>query len=115
MQKTKFLDFLYSSFRVINPIISDSWSRRSILLLSLLLGFYFTNSTLSYLLDKSFNTILITITIVLIIELLIRLSSISALLEKQQQQTAPPASGGPHGRSKRNGRDALAHENAGRP
>ena len=77
MQKTKLkklIDYLGSS---IIPIISESWVKRSILLLSLLFGFYFTNSLLSYLLDNSINTIILAILILLIIEFLIRLSQIS--------------------------------------
>ena len=73
MQKTKFNEFVDSFFLIINPLISDSWSKRSILLLSLLSGFYFTNSLISFLLDKSVNTILIAIIILLIMELSIRL------------------------------------------
>ena len=57
---------------IINPIISDSWGKRSLLLLSLLFGFYFTNSFLSFLLDKSVNTIFLAIIILLIMELVIR-------------------------------------------
>ena len=72
MQNTKFSKFVYSIFRTINPIVADSWSKRSVLVLSLLIGFYFTNSLLSYLLDKSVNTILLAILIVLIMELFIR-------------------------------------------
>ena len=72
MQKTKFRELLDSLFIIINPIISDTWSKRSILLLSLLFGFYFTNSFLSFLLDKSVNTIFLAITILLIMELVIR-------------------------------------------
>ncbi len=72
MQKTKFRELLDSLVTIINPIISDSWSKRSILLLSLLFGFYFTNSFLSFLLDKSVNTIFLAITILLIMELVIR-------------------------------------------
>ena len=64
---------------IINPIISDSWSKRSILLLSLLFGFYFTNSLISFLLDKSVNTIFISIIILLIMELSIRTFLISKL------------------------------------
>ena len=77
MQKTKFRLFLDSLFRFINPIISDSWGKRSILLLSLLFGFYFTNSLLSFLLDKSVNTIFISIFILLIMEVSIRTSLLS--------------------------------------
>ena len=72
MQKTKFREILDSLVIIINPIISDSWSKRSLLLLSLLFGFYFTNSFLSFLLDKSVNTIFLAIIILLIMELVIR-------------------------------------------
>ena len=72
MQKTKFRELLDSLVIIINPIISDTWSKRSILLLSILFGFYFTNSFLSFLLDKSVNTIFLAITILLIMELVIR-------------------------------------------
>ena len=72
MQKTKFREFIASLIFIINPIISDSWSKRSLLLLSLLFGFYFTNSFLSFLLDKSVNTIFLAIIILLIMELVIR-------------------------------------------
>ncbi len=72
MQKTKFREFIDSLIFIINPIISDSWSKRSLLLLSLLFGFYFTNSFLSFLLDKSVNTIFLAIIILLVMELVIR-------------------------------------------
>ena len=72
MQKTKFREFIDSLIFIINPIISDSWSKRSLLLLSLLFGFYFTNSFISFLLDKSVNTIFLAIIILLIMELVIR-------------------------------------------
>ena len=72
MQKTKFREFIDSLTFIINPIISDSWNKRSLLLLSLLFGFYFTNSFLSFLLDKSVNTIFLAIIILLIMELVIR-------------------------------------------
>ena len=72
MQKTKFREFIDSLIFIINPIISDTWSKRSLLLISLLFGFYFTNSFLSFLLDKSVNTIFLAIIILLIMELVIR-------------------------------------------
>ena len=72
MQKTKFREFIDSLIFIINPVISDSWSKRSLLLLSLLFGYYFTNSFLSFLLDKSVNTIFLAIIILLIMELVIR-------------------------------------------
>ncbi|MBW3041986.1 DUF565 domain-containing protein [Prochlorococcus marinus] len=73
MQKTKFWKSIESFLLFLNPIISGSWSKRSILLLSLLSGFYFTNSLISYLLDKSVNTIFLAISILLIMELSVRL------------------------------------------
>ena len=77
MQKTNFRRFLVSLASIFNTIIVDSWAKRSILLLSLLLGFYFTNSLLSFLLDKSINTIFLAIIIILIMELSIRSSLMS--------------------------------------
>ena len=79
MQKTKFREFIDSLIIIINPIISDTWSKRSILLLSLLFGFYFTNSLISFLLDKSVNTIFLAVTILLIMELAIRSNLISKM------------------------------------
>ena len=77
MQKTKFRNLINFIFTFINPLISDSWSKRSVLLLSLLFGYYLTNSILSYLLDKSVNTILLAILILIIMELFIRSSLLS--------------------------------------
>ena len=81
MQKTKFRRFLDELNQIINSIVTDSWSKRSASLLSLLLGFYFTNSLLSFLLDKSVNTILIAILILITMELLIRLKLITNLFK----------------------------------
>ena len=81
MQKTKFRQSIDKLNQIINSIITDSWNKRSVLLLSLLFGFYFTNSFLSFLLDKSFNTILIAIIILLIMELSIRIKLIPKLLK----------------------------------
>ena len=81
MQKTKFRRFLDKLNQIINSIVTDSWSKRSALLISLLLGFYFTNSLLSFLLDKSVNTILIAILILITMELLIRLKQITSLFK----------------------------------
>ncbi len=74
MQRTKFKKITDLLILYLSPIISDSWSKRSILILSILFGFYFTNSFLSFLLDKSINTIFLAILILLIMELSIRLS-----------------------------------------
>ena len=81
MQNTKFRKFLDELNQLINSVITDSWGKRSVLLLSLLIGFYFTNSFLSYLLDKSINTILIAIIILIIMELSIRLTLINNLFK----------------------------------
>tara|TARA_B100001250_G_scaffold185687_2_gene159697 strand:+ start:7887 stop:8216 length:330 start_codon:yes stop_codon:yes gene_type:complete len=87
MQNTKLKEFIASILLVINPILSDTWSKRSILLLSLLSGFYFTNSFISFLLDKSVNTIFLAVFILLIMELSIRsllilkLSKLSLILQ----------------------------------
>ncbi len=77
MQKTKFTKFTELLITFINPIITDSWTKRSVLLLSLLSGFYFTNSILSYLLDKPVNTIFLAIIILFIMEITIRTSLLS--------------------------------------
>ena len=73
MQKTKFRNLLNSFIRLLNPIISDTWSKRSVLLITLLSGFYLTNSLISFLLDKSINTIYLAIILLLIMEIIIRL------------------------------------------
>ena len=72
MQKTRFRKLIDSIIFIINPLITDSWSKRSILLLSLLSGFYLTNSFISFLLDKSINTIFLGLAILVIMELSIR-------------------------------------------
>tara|TARA_Y100001968_G_scaffold44997_1_gene35043 strand:+ start:447 stop:776 length:330 start_codon:yes stop_codon:yes gene_type:complete len=69
MQKTKFRDFIDSFILLIKPLITDSWSKRSISLLSLLSGYYFTNSFISFLLDKSVNTIFLAVILVFIMEI----------------------------------------------
>ena len=79
MQKTKLRKFVDTVIKAINPFIVDSWSKRSISILTLLLGFYFTNSMISFLLDKSVNSILLAIIILLIMELAIRSYLLSKL------------------------------------
>tara|TARA_B100000965_G_scaffold402788_1_gene429506 strand:- start:964 stop:1293 length:330 start_codon:yes stop_codon:yes gene_type:complete len=74
MQRTKYRKFLDLIVKGIKPIIVDSWGERSLSLICLLFGFYFTNSILSFLLDKSVNTILLAILILLIMEICIRTS-----------------------------------------
>ena len=77
MQNTRFRELFNSFLLIFNPLIYDSWSKRSLLLISLLSGFYFTNSIISYLLDKSINTIFLAILIILIMEISIRLLLLS--------------------------------------
>ena len=77
MQKTRLNKFIESIVAIIKPILAGSWSKRSFLFISLLFGFYFTNSLLSFLLDKSVNTIILAIIILLIMELSIRSSLFS--------------------------------------
>ena len=73
MQKTKFRNLLNSFIKLLNPIISDTWSKKSVLLITLLSGYYLTNSLISFLLDKSINTIYLAIILLLIMEIFIRL------------------------------------------
>tara|TARA_Y100001968_G_scaffold264642_1_gene253596 strand:- start:378 stop:707 length:330 start_codon:yes stop_codon:yes gene_type:complete len=72
MQKTRFQQFIYSFFLSISDLLSTKWSKRSIFILSVLFGYYFTNSLISFLLDKSVNTVFLAILILLIMELSIR-------------------------------------------
>ena len=65
MQKTRVRKLVDSIGKTFSPIISYPWSKRSILILSLLFGFYLTNSMISFLLDKSVNTIYLSIIIIL--------------------------------------------------
>ena len=72
MQKTRFKKFLESFILIVNPLVSDSWTKRSILLISVLSGFYFTNSLISFLLDKSINTVFLALIILITMEISIR-------------------------------------------
>jgi len=77
MQKTNFKKFIEKLIGIINPIIADSWGKRSFLFISLFFGFYFTNTLLAYLLDKPINTIYLSLTIIIIMEMAIRISLLS--------------------------------------
>ena len=79
MQNTKYRKLLDSILLILNSFISDSWSKRSILLLSLLSGFYLTNSLISFLLDKSVNTIFLAILLLFLMEVSIRSLLFSSL------------------------------------
>ena len=54
---------------------SGPWKTRSIGLISLLLGFYFSSSLISYLIDENKNRLLVLIILLFIIEFLIRFRS----------------------------------------
>ena len=75
MQKTRFRQFINLFISIINPLFADTWKKRSILLTSLLTGFYFTNSLISFLLDKSVNTIILALSLLITMEILIRISN----------------------------------------
>ena len=77
MQNTKFRNFLNSLIKYIIPILSDSWSKRSLVLVSLLSGFYLTNSLISFFLDRAINTIFLAILLLFIMEVAIRASKIN--------------------------------------
>tara|TARA_B100000700_G_C14930680_1_gene801781 strand:+ start:132 stop:461 length:330 start_codon:yes stop_codon:yes gene_type:complete len=79
MQKTKFREFLNSLLLNLNTFVYDSWTKRSILILSLFSGFYFTNSLISFLLDKSVNTLFLALSVLLITEIVIRSLLLSQL------------------------------------
>ena len=72
MQKTRFNKYTDSILISLSPLIKDSWRKRSILLISLLSGFYLTNSFISYFLDIPINTIFLAVIIVIVMELAIR-------------------------------------------
>ena len=72
MQKTRYRTIVNSLLVSLTNLFFDSWRKRSVLIISILSGYYFTNSLLSFLLDKSINTIFLAISILLIMELAIR-------------------------------------------
>ncbi len=72
MQNTGLRKFIISLFTNIRPYLSNSWRKRSLMILSLLSGFYFTNSLISFFLDEYINTIILALLIILIMEITIR-------------------------------------------
>ena len=77
MQKTRLNKYTDSILIYLSPLIKDTWRKRSILLISLLAGFYLTNSFISYFLDIPINTTLLSVIIVLAMELAIRVMLLS--------------------------------------
>ena len=72
MQKTRLNKYTDSILIYLSPLIKDTWRKRSILLISLLAGFYLTNSLISYFLDIPINTIFLAMIIVVVMEFSIR-------------------------------------------
>jgi len=77
MQNTKLNKYIDSILIYFSPLFKDTWKKRSILLISLLSGFYLTNSFISYLLDRPINTIFLAVIIILIMELAVRFMFLS--------------------------------------
>ena len=72
MQKTRLNKYIESFLINLSPLLKDTWRKRSILLISLLAGYYLTNSFISYFLDIPINTIFLSVIIVVVMELAIR-------------------------------------------
>ena len=72
MQNTRFNKLVDTFSLLVKPLIYDSWTKRSIFLFSILSGFYLTNSLISFLLDKSINTIFLALIILFVMEISIR-------------------------------------------
>ena len=72
MQKTKLNKYTDYFIIYFSPFLKDRWRKRSILLMSLLSGYYLTNSFISYFLDIPINTIVLSVVLVLVMELAIR-------------------------------------------
>ncbi len=72
MQKTRLNKYTDSVLNYLSPLIRDTWKKRSILLISLLAGFYLTNSFISYFLDIPINTTFLAVIVVVLMELAIR-------------------------------------------
>ena len=77
MQKTRLNKYTDSILNYLSPLLRDTWKKRSILLISLLAGFYLTNSIISYFLDIPINAIFLAVIIVIVMELSIRVMLIS--------------------------------------
>ena len=74
MQRTNFKNFITNIFSFFISNFLGPWKSRSIGLISFLLGFYITSQISTYLIDRSVNSILLAITMVLLLELPIRFS-----------------------------------------
>ena len=75
MNKTKYNKLTNKLFKFIIDPFSSSWQFKSLLFLSLLLGFYFTSIFSSFLIGFSNQRTIISILIVIILEFIIRVRS----------------------------------------
>ena len=77
MQHTELrkLTQLISSY--FKPYFSSSWKVKSTVILSLLSGFYFTNSIISYFLQEKQNAFLVIILVVIIMEIAVRITAVN--------------------------------------
>ncbi len=66
---SNFVDYLYSTF---SRIIVGSWKKRSLGLISLLIGFYVSSTFNSYMLQVISQRIIVVILLILFIEFLVR-------------------------------------------
>ena len=74
-QKTGFEQFLDNSLNSLFGNFSGTWRKKSLGLLSLLMGFYLASSLSSYYLQKSGQRVVVVALLVLLIEIIIRLKS----------------------------------------
>tara|TARA_B100001250_G_C19751204_1_gene767835 strand:- start:904 stop:1239 length:336 start_codon:yes stop_codon:yes gene_type:complete len=72
LHKTGFNNFLGFIERILSEIIVSSWRRKSVSLISLLVGFYLSSSATVFLLEKSGQRIITVAVFVLLIEILTR-------------------------------------------
>ena len=63
-QNTNFNLFVNSINQLLFSTFSGSWRYKSIIILSLLSGFYLTNNVISYSLDKNYSSVLIVFLLV---------------------------------------------------
>ena len=75
MQSTRFNKAIYSLRTFLFDSFQGSWRRKSIIILSLLAGFYFTNNLITYFVYRQINSVFIVISILLMMELVVRIGS----------------------------------------
>ena len=75
-QKTSFESLIQNIFYFISRSLIGPWKKRSIGLISLLVGYFLGSNLTVYYLEKTGQRVIISLCIVLIIELIVRLRSI---------------------------------------